>query len=91
MTTIVEVHPIVIDTVTVRVASIVEYQVRQTERGVAIDVVVDGRLDQAALASAIEESLRTAGLANSTATVRVVVWLARPTETGKIRRFVALE
>jgi len=38
----VDVHPVVFDTVLIRIPSIVEYQVRQTESGVDVDVVARG-------------------------------------------------
>jgi phenylacetate-CoA ligase len=85
----VDVHPVVFDTVLIRIPTIAEYQVRQTESGVDVDVVVGGELDLTALASAIEDRLRYAGLSRPTATVGVVGALARHPQTGKIRRFVS--
>jgi phenylacetate-CoA ligase len=86
----VEVHPLVIRTVLTKAPVIREYQVRQTERGVAADVVVDGVLDTAALAVSVEMGLREAGLSDPRAAVRVVAALDRHPETGKVRRFVPL-
>ena len=86
----VEVHPIVIDTVMMKMPSIVEYQVRQTNTGVDLNVVVHGEIDSAPLAAALESGLRQAGLVNATAAVRVVDDIPRHPETGKTRRFVAL-
>jgi phenylacetate-coenzyme A ligase PaaK-like adenylate-forming protein len=86
----VEVHPIVIDTVMMTVAAIVEYQVRQTHTGVDVNVVVHGEIDLAAVAASLESGLQRAGLANAKATVRVVNEIPRHPETGKTRRFVAL-
>ena len=85
----VEVHPIVFDTVMMKIPSIADYQVRQTHFGVDIDVVVHGQFDLAALAAGIEGSLRQAGLTNPTATVGVVDALDRHPQTGKIRRFIS--
>ena len=86
----VEVHPIVIDTVMMKMPSIVEYQARQTHTGVDVNVVVHGEIDPAPLAAALESGLRQAGLVNATAAVRVVDDIPRHPETGKTRRFVAL-
>ncbi len=86
----IEVHPIVIDTVMMKVPSITEYQVRQTQDGVDVDVVVHSRIELTALIAAIETALREAGLVNATATVAVVDEIPGHPETGKARRFVAL-
>ena len=39
-----------------------EYEVRQTENGAEVAVVLDRELDHMALAAALEESLRNAGV-----------------------------
>ena len=85
----VDVHPVVFDTVIIRIPSIVEYQVRQTASGVDVDVVARGDVDLAELASAIGERLRDAGLPRPKVTVGVVEAIARHPQTGKIRRFVS--
>jgi phenylacetate-coenzyme A ligase PaaK-like adenylate-forming protein len=54
------VDPLVIRTVMVREPAAVEYQVRQTDRGIDIAVVVDGELDWTALASSLQRSLQAA-------------------------------
>ena len=92
----VEVHPLVIRTALTKTPAIREYQVRQTERGVAVDMVVDGdgvvdgALDAAAVAESVEMSLRAAGVPDPRAAVHVVSALERNPETGKVRRFVPL-
>jgi phenylacetate-coenzyme A ligase PaaK-like adenylate-forming protein len=83
----VEVHPLVIRTVFTKAPAIREYQVRQTERGVAADLVVDGTLDTAAVARSVEMSLRAAGVPDPRAEVSAV---ERHPETGKVRRFIPL-
>jgi phenylacetate-CoA ligase len=85
----VDVHPVVFDTVIIRIPSIVEYQVRQTASGVDVDVAARGDVDLAELASDIGDRLRHAGVAGPKVTVRVVEALARHPQTGKIRRFVS--
>ena len=67
-----------------------EFQLRQTERGADIAVVIDGDLDQAELAAAVEQSLRQAGLDRPRVTIRPVTALDRDPMTGKARRFVPL-
>jgi phenylacetate-coenzyme A ligase PaaK-like adenylate-forming protein len=84
------VHPLVVRSVLVSRAEVVEYQVRQTERGVDVAVVAPGGTDEAALARALEAALRRAGLAGAEATVARADAIARDPSTGKARRFVPL-
>jgi phenylacetate-CoA ligase len=86
----VTVDPLVVRTVMVRTPNAVEYQVQQTTSGVDVAVVADGVLDHVALASALEHSLRTAGLPDPRVHVREVAEIGRHPETGKTRRFIAL-
>jgi phenylacetate-coenzyme A ligase PaaK-like adenylate-forming protein len=86
----VQVHPLVIDTVMMKTPSVTEYQVRQTSCGVDVDVIAHDPIRPAAIAAAIEDGLRQAGLANPTATVGVVDRIPSHPETGKTRRFVPL-
>jgi phenylacetate-CoA ligase len=87
----VEVHPLVIATALVKTSRVVEYQVRQTDRGVDVAVVTDGPIDTAGLAAAIEDGLRHAGLTGPSATVREVGSIPRHPQTGKTRRFMPME
>jgi phenylacetate-CoA ligase len=87
----VEVHPVTIATVMVKAPRVVEYQVRQTDRGIEVAVVADGPLDLARLAAGLENGLREAGLRNPTATLSEVESLPRHPQTGKTRRFIPLE
>ncbi|MBV9416453.1 MAG: hypothetical protein JO363_15835, partial [Solirubrobacterales bacterium] len=84
------IDPLVIRTVMVRTPAALEYQVHQTERGIDIRVVPDGELDHAALAAALQQSLRAAGLAEPQVRVHAVTDIARHPETGKARRFIPL-
>jgi phenylacetate-CoA ligase len=86
----VTVDALVIRTVMVRTPNAVEYQVQQTNSGVDVAVVADGVLDHVALASALEHSLRTAGLPGPRVHVHKVAEIGRHPETGKTRRFIAL-
>jgi phenylacetate-coenzyme A ligase PaaK-like adenylate-forming protein len=91
----VEVHPLVVRTVLVKAPAVVEYQVRQTETGVDVDVVVDRDVDPSvdttAIAAAVEDGLRQAGLPRPRASVHHVAAVARHPDTGKVRRFIALD
>jgi phenylacetate-coenzyme A ligase PaaK-like adenylate-forming protein len=84
------VHPFVIGTPLLRAPAVREFQVRQTERGADLAVVVDGDLYAAALAAAVRDSLRQAGLPGPLVTLRRVEALDRDPLTGKARRFIPL-
>jgi len=84
------IDPLVIRTVMVRTPAALEYQVRQSSRGIDIDVVATGPLDHAALAAALAHSLRAAGLPGAQVRLRQVPDIARHPETGKARRFIPL-
>jgi phenylacetate-CoA ligase len=87
----VEVHPLVIATAMAKTPRVLEYQVRQTSRGVHATVVTDGPVEMVRLAVAIEDGLRQAGLVNPSATVREVASIPRHPQTGKARRFIPLD
>jgi phenylacetate-CoA ligase len=82
------VDPLVIRTVMVQTPAALEYQVRQTSRGIDIAVVTTGPLDHAALAAALQDSLQAAGLPDPQVHVRQVPDIARHPQTGKARRFI---
>jgi phenylacetate-CoA ligase len=82
------IDPLVIRTVMVRTPAALEYQVRQTSRGIDVAVVADRQLDHAALAAALGHSLRAAGLPDPRVCVREVCDIARHAQTGKARRFI---
>ena len=84
------VDPLAIRTVMVRTPAALEYQVRQTSRGIDINVVASGPVDHAALAAALADSLRAAGLPDPQVRLRQVPDIARHPETGKARRFIPL-
>ena len=86
----VDVHPLVVRTVMVKNPAVVEYQVRQTERGVDVDIVVDAPVDDAALAVALEHGLRQAGVFDPRATVQTIDAVPRDPDTAKVRRFIPL-
>jgi phenylacetate-CoA ligase len=83
------VHPHAIRSVLVHTPAVREYQVKQTERGVDLDVVTYGaELDVADLVARTEKALATAGLPSPRAGVRVVDALPRDERSGKVRRIV---
>jgi phenylacetate-CoA ligase len=84
------VHPFVIGAALLHVPAVREFQVRQTEHGADINVVIDGALDVAAATDAVEESLRQAGLPGPHVTIRRVQTLDRDPLAGKARRFIPL-
>ena len=84
------VHPFVIGTPLLRAPAVREFQVRQTERGADLAVVVDGDLDVAALTADVRDGLRQAGLPGPQVTLRRVEALDRDPLTGKARRFIPL-
>ena len=83
----VAVHPITFS-VLVGAEAITEYQVRQTQRGVIIDVVANGHLDTPGLRDAVGHDLARCGLKTPEVTIRAVASIERHAETGKVVRFV---
>ncbi len=84
------VDPLAVRTVMVRTPAALEYQVRQTSDGIDVAVVASGPLDQAALAAALADSLRAAGLPGPQVHLRQVPDITRHPQTGKARRFIPL-
>ena len=82
-------HTRAFDTELVRDRAITEYQVRQTERGADIAVVV-GSADLVALRDAIRSALARSGLTRPEVTVRAVPSIGRHAQTGKVVRFQPL-
>jgi phenylacetate-CoA ligase len=67
--------------------NILEYQVRQTDRGAAITLRVGGAVDTETIREAIEHALGRLGLRGPVVTIEVVESLERKA-TGKLKRFV---
>jgi phenylacetate-coenzyme A ligase PaaK-like adenylate-forming protein len=86
------VHPISVRSVLVKTPQVVEYQVRQTRRGIDLAVVVNDRLDEAELGSRLRSSLTGAGLPDPQVDIRAVdpSDIERHPATGKTRRFIPL-
>jgi phenylacetate-CoA ligase len=85
----VTIDPLVIRTAMVTTPGVVEYQVRQTDRGIDAAVVADGALDHTALASSLRQSLQAAGLRQPHVHLHEIAGIARHPQTGKTRRFIA--
>ena len=85
----VSVHPHVIRSPLARARAVVEYQVRQTDRGAEVHVVASEALDIAMLTAALEQALVTVGLAAPQVRVERVEQIAR-IGVGKLKRFVPL-
>jgi phenylacetate-coenzyme A ligase PaaK-like adenylate-forming protein len=83
------VHPLNFRSALGRQPAILEYQVRQSERGADIDVTGRADVDLAALRRELEERLRALGLEAPEVRMRRVETLARQ-GTGKLKRFVPL-
>ena len=86
----VEVQPFAIRTVMVAEPAVIEYQVRQTERGADVSIVRDGDVDEDALAARLADALGKAGVADPAVTLETVDAIPRHAETGKAKRFVPL-
>ena len=86
----VDLHPHAVRSVLVATAAVVDYQVRQTSRGIEVDALTSGALDVAELRTRLTRALATAGLRDPEVDVRVVDDLDRNAATGKLRRFLPL-
>ena len=65
-----------------------DYQVRQTARGVAVQVLLESETSVAGLREQLGAALARAGLPNPEVTVDAVAALPRNPETGKLRRVI---
>ena len=83
------VHPHVFRSPLGRERSIVEYQVRQTERGAEISVRCAGAVDLDALTRTVCDYLEQAGLADPEVSIVSVDQIGR-SRVGKLKRFVPL-
>lgn len=66
-----------------------DYQVVQTKTGADIAIEKQDSIDLEQLSAKIKAVLYQRGLVNAEITIKVVAALARHSETGKLKRFVA--
>jgi phenylacetate-CoA ligase len=83
-----EIHPLALRSVLLSQPDVLDYQVRQTARGVAVQVLLEGGTGVAGLREQLCAALARAGLADAEVTVDAVAALPRDPETGKLRRVI---
>jgi phenylacetate-CoA ligase len=83
-----EVHPLALRSILLAEPDVLDYQVRQTARGVAVQVLLERETSLAALRGQLRTALARAGLADPEVTVDAVAALPRHPETGKLRRVI---
>jgi hypothetical protein len=69
-------------------ADVLDYQVRQTARGIAVQVLLERETSLAPLREQLGTALARAGLADPEVTVEAATALPRNPETGKLRRVI---
>jgi phenylacetate-coenzyme A ligase PaaK-like adenylate-forming protein len=82
------IHPNVVRSALLGQAEIIEYQVRQTARGLDVAAVCARPLDAAGAATHLEHVLADAGLSSPEVRIAQVDAIERDPRTGKARRFV---
>jgi phenylacetate-coenzyme A ligase PaaK-like adenylate-forming protein len=85
-----EVHPLVLSATLLKWPAVLDYQVRQTSNGVAVDVLVERPTELGPLAASLRAALAAAGLRDPQVSVSGVARLARRADSGKLQRFVPL-
>ena len=86
----VDVHPIAIRSVMVKTPAVIDYQVRQTGRGIDVLAIVADDVPVVGLSDRLCNALVESGLPSPEVTVRLVERLDRHPVTGKLRRFIPL-
>jgi phenylacetate-coenzyme A ligase PaaK-like adenylate-forming protein len=84
----VAVHPLVIASPLTRHREVVDYQARQTDDGINVDVVTTHPIDTAPLTADLTAALTDVGLPRPTVHLRVVPRLPRDARTGKLTQFI---
>jgi phenylacetate-CoA ligase len=84
----IHVNPRVVFAPVIESPKVVDYQIRQTPRGIDVDLIADGDPDLEALRATIRQRLEQAGLTRPEVSTRVVDALMRDPHTGKLRRLV---
>ena len=83
------VHPVTLQLAVLEQPHILEYQIRQTQRGAHLAYRSKGEVDAARLSSRMREALQSYGLSEPEITIENVALLER-TAAGKLKRFVPL-
>jgi phenylacetate-coenzyme A ligase PaaK-like adenylate-forming protein len=83
-----EIHPLALRSVLLAQPDVLDYQVRQTARGVAVQVLLGRGTSVTSLREQLRAALARAGLADPEVIVRAVAALPRNPETGKLRRVI---
>ncbi len=86
----VSVHPLSVRSVLVKTPGVTEYQVRQTSRGIDVDLVSHAPIDLGDVHERLVRALEEAGLRAPQVSARPVPALHRSPTTGKLARFVPL-
>jgi phenylacetate-coenzyme A ligase PaaK-like adenylate-forming protein len=86
----IDIHPIVVRSVLVHTPDVIDYQVRQTRRGIDVAALGTPSLDVERVREHLIRALDAAGLTNAQVTLQPVATLQRHSETGKLQRFVPL-
>jgi phenylacetate-coenzyme A ligase PaaK-like adenylate-forming protein len=84
----VDIHPLVLRSVLLTRPEITDYQVRQTSRGVDIELQADSTVDLDTLHDRLGAALVQVGLRDPDVTVHAVSRLQRDPQSGKLRRFI---
>jgi phenylacetate-CoA ligase len=87
----IDIHPLVVRSVMVKAPEVLDYQVRQTPRGIEVDAVTAGAVDVDRLTCLLVHALADAGLREPAVTLRIVDSLQRHSDTGKVRRVVPVD
>ena len=83
-----EIHPLALRSVLLDTPQVLDYQVRQTARGVAVSVLAERETSLTPLRDQLCAALARAGLADPDVTVEAVPALPRHPQTGKLRRVI---
>lgn len=83
-----EIHPLALRSILLAQPDVLDYQVRQTARGVAVHVLLNRGTGVAGLRGQLCAALARAGVTDPEVTVDAVASLPRNAETGKLRRVI---
>ena len=83
-----EIHPLTLRSILLAQPDVLDYQVRQTARGVAVQVLLESETSVAGLREQLGAALARAGVADPEVMVDAVASLPRNPETGKLRRVI---